>query len=256
MKLIVTDIDNTLLRSDKSISEYTARVFERARSCGYLTAFATARAEGTLTSLAERLKASIIVANGGAVINVDGKRIHESFMSQKDVSTIIKMSLAFTNGKGLMTAHCNDGYYCNFEPSDPSRRAAYTYSDFGSFEKATYKISAEIEEDEQAKEIERACSDVALINYSGEKWRQFAPSDANKGSALLKLVSYLGMDLCDVIAFGDDINDLGMLRLAGTAVAVSNAIEEVKAAADYVADSNDNDGVAKYLDSIMKGCKK
>ncbi len=251
MKLIITDLDNTLLRSDKSVSKYTVSVFEKASLNGYLTTFATARAEETLTHLIKMLKPNIIISNGGAAISIEGKTIHESFMSHKDISTIIRMCRTFTDEKGLITAHCNDGYYCNFEPSDPDRRAAYMYSDFRSFEKDVYKISAEIEDDDRAKEIDRACPDTALINYTGEKWRQFAPSDANKESALLKLVSFLGIDFGDVIAFGDDINDLGMLKLAGTAVAVSNAIEEIKTAADHITDSNDQDGVARFLEKML-----
>ena len=65
------------------------------------------------------------------------------------------------------------------------------------------------------------------------------------------LADHMGIDMTDVIAFGDDVNDLGMLKLAGTAVAVSNAIDEVKAVADHVTDSNDQDGVAKFLEATI-----
>ena len=65
------------------------------------------------------------------------------------------------------------------------------------------------------------------------------------------LADHMDIDMTDVIAFGDDVNDLGMLKLAGTAVAVSNAIDEVKAVADHVTDSNDQDGVAKFLEATI-----
>ena len=65
------------------------------------------------------------------------------------------------------------------------------------------------------------------------------------------LVEHIGIDLSDVIAFGDDINDLGMLKLAGTAVAVSNAIDEVKAVADHITESNEQDGVAQFLERTI-----
>ena len=63
MKLIITDLDNTLLRSDKSISEYTAKVFERIRAKGYLVAFATARG-CAMSRFVETIKPDIIVSNG------------------------------------------------------------------------------------------------------------------------------------------------------------------------------------------------
>ena len=86
-------------------------------------------------------------------------------------------------------------------------------------------------------------------------WTRRAAGNSDKETALKTLVEYIGIDLSDVVAFGDDINDLGMLKLAGTAVAVSNAIDEVKAVADHITESNDQDGVAKrpsYNHSLMK----
>ena len=63
-----------------------------------------------------------------------------------------------------------------------------------------------------------------------------------------KVAEYLGRDPQDVTVFGDSVNDIGMFRLAGTSVAVSNALDEVKAVADVVLPhSNDEDGVARYL---------
>lgn len=70
MKLIITDLDNTLLRSDKSISEYTANVFERLRKKGHLIAFATARG-CAMSRFVETIKPDIIVSNGGATILVN-----------------------------------------------------------------------------------------------------------------------------------------------------------------------------------------
>jgi hydroxymethylpyrimidine pyrophosphatase-like HAD family hydrolase len=64
-------------------------------------------------------------------------------------------------------------------------------------------------------------------------------------------MEYLERDIKDVTVFGDSVNDIGMFKLAGTAVAVSNALDEVKAVADVVLPhSNDEDGVARYLDKV------
>ena len=95
------------------------------------------------------------------------------------------------------------------------------------------------------------CPNCSVLTFTGEKWRRFAAKNADKETALQILADHIGMDMTDVIAFGDDVNDLGMLKLAGTAVAVSNAIEDVKAVADHVTDSNDLDGVAKFLEATI-----
>ncbi|MCW8822025.1 MAG: HAD hydrolase family protein, partial [Sulfurovum sp.] len=74
--------------------------------------------------------------------------------------------------------------------------------------------------------------------------------EGDKAHALQKVMDHLKRDPVDVTVFGDSINDIGMFKLAGTSVAVSNALDEVKAVADIIPPhSNDEDGVAKYLKS-------
>lgn len=251
MKLIITDLDNTLLRNDKSISEYTVNVLKKAKDKGYLIAFATARAENAMTRFIKAITPDIIISNGGATIKVKDKIIYRNLMSNNDVETVIKMSRTFTKGKGLITVESDEGYFCNFEPDDPDRRAAFTYSDFENFNASTYKISAELYEDGQGEAIADSCENCTVIKFSGEKWHRFAAKNSDKGTSLQILIEHMGVDLSDIIAFGDDTNDLGMLKLAGVAVAVSNAIDEVKGVANYITDSNDDDGVAKFLEKTI-----
>ena len=251
MKLIITDLDNTLLRSDKSISEYTVSVFEKCRKLGYWIAFATARAENAMTRFIDAIRPHCIVSNGGATINVEGEIIYRNPVDQNDVATIIKMCRQLTDNTGLITVECDEGYYCNFVPNDPDRYAAFTYSDFENFKTPAYKITATLEKDEWVEEISRMCPNCSVLTFTGEKWRRFAAKNADKETALQILTDHIGIDMTDVIAFGDDVNDLGMLKLAGTSVAVSNAIEDVKAVADHVTDSNDLDGVAKFLEATI-----
>ena len=251
MKLIITDLDNTLLRSDKSISKYTASVFEKCRKKGILIAFATARAENAMARFIEAIKPDIIISNGGATVNVKGEVIYKNLLSPETSHKIIEMCKKFTDNLGLITVEADDGYYCNFTPDDPDRRAAFTYSDFENFKKASYKITAELENEEWAKQIASECTDCTAINFSGEIWRRFAANNSNKELALKILVKHLEINMSDIVAFGDDFNDLGMLKLAGTAVAVRNAIDEVKAVADHITDTNDNDGVAKFIETNL-----
>jgi Cof subfamily protein (haloacid dehalogenase superfamily) len=75
--------------------------------------------------------------------------------------------------------------------------------------------------------------------------------EGDKAHALQKVADYINRDTHDITVFGDSINDIGMFKLAGTSVAVSNALDEVKAVADIVLPhSNDEDGVARYLENI------
>lgn len=161
MKAIITDLDRTLLHTDKSISEYTAKVFERIRAKGYLVAFATARG-CAMSRFVETIKPDIIVSNGGATISVNGEVIYRNLLSEKDVETIITMCYDFTDGKALITVENDDGYYCNFVPNDLDRRSVFTYSDFKDFRAPAYKVSPELEKDEWAESIVKACSNCNL----------------------------------------------------------------------------------------------
>ena len=65
------------------------------------------------------------------------------------------------------------------------------------------------------------------------------------------IASHFDLDLSDVIAFGDDINDYDMLKAAGTGVAMGNATNDLKEVADYVTETNDNEGIPKWIDKYL-----
>lgn len=251
MKLIVTDLDRTLLRNDKSISEYTVEILNRCREAGYYIAFATARAENGMVRFIDAIKPDAIISSGGAVISANGNVIYEKAMSVSDVKTIIRMCNEFTDGKGRLTAESVNGYFSNFVPDDPDRYNAFKYVDFTEFAFPCYKITAELERDEFGEIIARACDDCSVISYSGELWQRFASKTSTKEQALQTLARYYKINMSDVIAFGDDTNDIGMLKISGTSVAVFNAIQEVKDVADFITKSNDDDGVAEFLELII-----
>ena len=72
--------------------------------------------------------------------------------------------------------------------------------------------------------------------------------DATKANAVAALSRYWNIAQSEIVAFGDDLNDIDLLTYAGVGVAVANALDEVKAVADDICDTNDNDGVAKWLE--------
>ncbi|MCF6206058.1 MAG: HAD hydrolase family protein, partial [Sulfurovum sp.] len=87
--------------------------------------------------------------------------------------------------------------------------------------------------------------------YGGGWFLTLLHPQGDKSHALTKVVDYLGRDPSDVTVFGDSVNDVGMFKLAGTSVAVANALEEVKSVADIVLPhTNDEDAVAKYLTNM------
>jgi hydroxymethylpyrimidine pyrophosphatase-like HAD family hydrolase len=115
----------------------------------------------------------------------------------------------------------------------------------------TNKSTVEIADDNTVRNIASAAPSVSMIPFYGEDWYRFAEQLADKWTGIKALAEHIGLDQQNIAAFGDDFNDVHMLKQCGTGVAVANAIDEAKAAADYICDINDNDGVAKWIEAQL-----
>lgn len=170
-------------------------------------------------------------------------------LNADDVAAILNMCLKLTGGTCKIRVATEDASLRNY--SDPFRIVNCNYTDFTAFRTAAYNVSTCLEDIFLAEKIAAACPGCSVMSFRGESWRRIAPPDSNKETALRFLSGYLHIGMEDVIAFGDDLNDLGMLKIAGTAVDFANAIGEVKAVAACITESNDHDGVARYLDRTL-----
>jgi len=252
IKMIVTDLDRTLLRSDKNISEYTAQVLSACQQRGKFVVFATARSENSCKRFTDTIKPDAIVSNGGALVRVGEDNIYRSAMNMETVNALL-LSCVEQPNVGYITVDTDKGYFVNkpVDTNDPGW-IEYLPAFHVDFSKGldcdAYKITVEIEDETTANRIASDFPTVDVIPFSGEGWYRFADNNADKWHGVKALAVNLGLKFADIAAFGDDHNDVEMLRGCGIGVAVANAIDEVKAAADYVCDTNDNDGVAKWLE--------
>ena len=114
--------------------------------------------------------------------------------------------------------------------------------------KYSQNIFRKCSDQKSALNIANKFSDCKLICYRGENLYGFVNKNAGKVQAIKSLAKCLNIELSNIIAFGDDLNDIEMLEQCGYGIAVSNAIEEVLNIADYITDSNDEDGVAKFIE--------
>ncbi|MBC7336377.1 MAG: HAD-IIB family hydrolase, partial [Clostridia bacterium] len=112
-------------------------------------------------------------------------------------------------------------------------------------------IHAEEVLDALAEESRRRWGEAVYITKSEPTYLEFLHPEATKGKGLAAVAAYLGILREEVMAIGDSYNDLEMFRYAGFAVAMGNARPEIKAAAHYVAASNEEDGVARVLEEFI-----
>lgn len=248
IKLVVSDLDGTLLRSDLSISDYTQKMIAQCRAAGIQFAFATARSERAAKPFIDAICPDIIISNGGAMVRVAGQIVIRKQMPVETTKGIIDMCLSLTNGNGEITVETDVGHFWNYHEKP---LGSYIYTDFASFDLPAYKVTAELESEEMAKEIIDQFPECETVGFRGEKWRRFAIKGADKASAICELCKHLHISLDEVVAFGDDYNDAEMLMRCGIGVAMGNAIEDVKACADYTTRTNNEDGVAYWLEQAL-----
>ena len=247
-KMIVTDLDGTLLRSDKTISGYTASVFDRCRKVGIKIVFATARPVRAVTKwLNINIKSDACIYHNGAVIRIGDELFQETGIENDIVNKLLGVIKELDGIKAAV--EINDALYANFDASTVWPGVEYTTSDFYSLPKLSAdKIIFITADNTEIGKIERLFGKELYWEISENEVLMVMNKEARKRNAARLLAEHFGVMMSEVAAFGDDYNDVEMLRDSGAGVAVANAIDEAKAAADYICDTNDNDGVAKWLE--------
>lgn len=241
--LIVTDLDGTVLRSDKTISLYTAGVFKACQKEGLLTAVATARHP---LSMEEYLKA----LTPNFEISTDGTMIRERTASAGNKYRLLH-SWEFTAEEG------NQLISGIFREEPDSKVTVVTRNSIvrgfrGKLATSVLKLVAVLQDEEKARRLGEKYG-CQIIGYRGENRYSFICQGAGKRSAVEWLTQYVSVSLKDVIAFGDDTGDVQMLKACGRGVAVENGIKEAKDAAGELAGRNDEDGPARWLEKhILK----
>ena len=252
VKMIVTDLDGTLLRSDKTISERTLRAFEKCRAYGIVIGAATARSEYSARKYLGLLKPDFIISNGGGLASIGGEIVYKSMLDSAAVSGIIKRCRE-VQPDGEITVDTDEGYYWNYKekPSADSDYGNAVYCDFSDFNCPAYKITAELEREADMHKIAEEFPVCGCLSFIGETWRRFANKKADKISALKIIAERLCISADNIAAYDDDLNDIEMLEYCGIGIAMGNASEAVKRAAGYVCCTNDNDGIAKFTENVL-----
>ena len=250
-KLLLFDLDGTLLRSDKTISDYTISVLNKCRQVGCLLAVSTARGESNALQYISAVQPNIIISSGGALVTYNGEKIFCSQFSEKDTQKLINTAFFLTHGNCEITVDTIDKHYWNYK-NDPHLLSPdwgeVTYTDYKSFCETSLKICVELTDKTVAEAIAESVTNCDCVRFSDGNWYKFTCKNATKSNAVRAISDSIKIPFDDMIAFGDDYVDIDMLKMCGVGVAMENAIDEVKDSANYVTLSNDCDGVAKWLE--------
>lgn len=244
-KLIICDLDDTLLRRDKTISPRTLDVMQKCREKGALLGIATARSALNASQYLSAIEPDIVISSGGALGVFRGETAVCRSFSTEETSAIIRAALQ--NGYEI-TIDAIGGHYVSYAGS--SLECPWSKQiDMSTYRSDALKICIETTAPDVAQKIAANADGCLCVRFSGTNWFMLRKPGVTKESALAAILQKAGLTPADVIAFGDDHSDIGMLKFCGRGVAMSNAIPEVKAIADDTAPDCDDDGVARYLEA-------
>ena len=252
--MIVTDLDGTYLRTDKSVSEYSLNVIEECRKRGIIFVIATARPVRAVEKFLPYVKYDSAIFHNGAVVRANNNQL-SGFGIDKPGELILRIMDDFPNLNA--SVEICDKLYSNFNPSGIWKGIEYTPTNFMDLppEKAD-KILIEASSIDEMKRYEKYLPEELYIQLSENAVAMIMNKNARKINAIKTVADTYGISLDNIVAFGDDYNDIEMLAGCGIGVAMGNAIDEVKTAADYICQSNDDDGMCKWLENNLKYSKQ
>ncbi len=248
--MVVTDLDGTLLRKDKTISEYTASIFRRCSDRDIKIIFATARPIRAVKVLDIKIKSDACIYHNGAVVTVGDVIFRETGIKHITAKALLDKARQFTDMR--MALEINDALHANFDASTIWPGVNTTLTNFSDLpELPADKIIFITAKSNEIYEIEKLLDDTLYWEISENEVLMVMNKNARKLNAINDIANHFGISLCEIAAFGDDYNDIEMLRECGQGVAVENAINEAKVVADFICLNNNEDGVAKWIEDYI-----
>ena len=245
IKMVVTDLDGTLLREDKTISERSLSALKKCREKGIKTVYATGRGVSTTTLVPHEFFDGYVRANG-ATAQVDDVLIYEKILSIENARELLiaadKAGIKIVTEKG-------GWHYGNFDVTE--KWLWIPHSKIVEFDKLDIdieKVYAVIRTPDDVRLIEKHMPDDAYLYVSRDDFAMVMHKEAEKSKAVAAVAAHWGIKQNEIVAFGDDTNDTELLKYCGTGVAMGNALDEVKAVANQICDTNESDGIAKWLE--------
>ena len=260
-ELIAFDLDDTLLRDDGTISERTLHDLHRLAKEGIVTVIATGRMYATAKPYADLLALPdmpLILFSGALIQKISGEKLYEKTLSPELTAQINKE--AFRHGWTAQT-YINDTLYVrekNEFVESYERHTGICAVETGTIGKIPQQgadkilIHGRVDELPAVREcLRKVTGQEAELLFSRPEYLEIMAAGTSKGRALEVVCRYYKIDVSRAMAFGNGQNDTEMLKKAGFSVAVANSADEVKKAADFVTESNNEDGVAVALERFV-----
>ena len=267
--LYVTDLDGTLMRDDKTISNESVAILNRLLSKGIFLTYATARSLSSASEITKSISLNlpVIIRNGTILADPQSRKEIEISKCGEELQ-LIRQALADGSIPGFATSYfglnevklylagrTNEGFQDYLQSHSADRRIHMVDTEDELYEGETCYFTFIGPKNElqpfyeRVKHIEGINCVFQQDKYRPEYWLELCPGNATKASAIQRVKQLCGCQR--VIVFGDSANDISMFQMADEAYATKNAIDELKEIATGIIESNNADGVAKWLESHL-----
>ncbi len=263
-KALFTDLDGTLFDDEKNISSKNMRALERIKTDGKMVTLCSGRQIDYVRRINDKIGSNdyVIASNGAIIYDCKNKEIlFSAFLPEERCKYLIEYG---NNHNFLVRVDTPYIRYLN----DISRAVSTEIELDDNLDKfltqneviqLTFCSEKKEDLDEIISYIENDCYDIHIANKFFSKINNYKywainilNNSASKGNAMMGLCKYLKIDLNDVVAIGDDLNDISMIQAAGMGVAMSNAVEEVRLKSNFVTLNNNESGVAFVIDKFFE----
>ncbi|WP_411909149.1 Cof-type HAD-IIB family hydrolase [Bacillus sp. RAR_GA_16] len=241
IKLIALDMDGTLVNHDGEVSEENEAAVQRAKEKGIHVVLSTGRSLPFCRDIAEQLghSAYLVTVNGGQIYDQELNLVDSTHLDHQLVERLWELK------------EKHDVYFWSsttegvFNTQKPFEREINDYN--------WLKFGFDIKDDHVRKVIadEVMANEALEVTNSSPTNLEINPAGVNKAAALMKVCEWLDLSMENVMAVGDSMNDIAMIREAGFGVAMGNAQDLVKEAANWVTKDYTEHGVAYAIDQVL-----
>ncbi|PAV31231.1 phosphoglycolate phosphatase [Virgibacillus profundi] len=239
-KLLALDLDGTLLTDDKKITLNTKETIYKAIESGVYVVFATGRGIQTANAFWKELglNGPMVFVNGGEIWKGPGKLLKRNFIRKEDIKKLHQLAID------------TNTWFWGYSAENLVHREEWTDEMFA---QNWMKFGIRCENPTTLKEMWKTIESWRTLEVT-----QAAPINmeislkgVTKETGIREVCKELEIDMGEVVAIGDSLNDLPLLRTAGLGVAMGNAVDAIKEAADVITDTNQNEGVAKAIEAYV-----
>lgn len=263
-RAIALDLDGTLTNNAKEITPLTKNALLNAQRCGAHIILASGRPTYGIAPLADELQLDknngyVLSYNGGNIVDWKTKeKIYAKCLPTNIIPVLYdyakRHSYAILGyvGKEIITETPFDKYIAEESRINKMKIRGVDHL-LNELEPAPTKLLMTGDPTKTAKaeeELQNIVGDRMEVYRSAPFFIELVPKGIDKAQSLIRLLTHLNLTPKDMIAFGDGYNDLSMLKLAGMGIAMANAVPEVRAEANYVTASNEEDGVGIAIEKL------